>query len=72
MDEEEEARAFPRKVAIAFYAFLIVLGIIMYVGWGMFFGTWDLLAPENVGVYSIVVILIGFGITGVLLYTRSQ
>ncbi|MEE9224103.1 MAG: hypothetical protein V3U51_05080 [Thermoplasmata archaeon] len=71
MDEEEEASAFPRKVAFAFYAFLIVLGILMYLGWGMFFGSWDLLAPENIGVYSIVVILIGFGITGVLLYMRS-
>lgn len=70
MDEEEEARAFPKKVAFAFYAFLIVLGLLMYVGWGMYFGSWDLLAPQNIGVYSIVVILIGFGITGVLLYSR--
>jgi hypothetical protein len=71
MDEEEKAKTFPKKIAVAFYAFLVVLGILMYVGWGMFFGTWDLLAPENVGVYSIVIILLGFGITGVLLYTRS-
>jgi hypothetical protein len=71
MDEEEEERGFPKKVAVAFYAFLIVLGILMYFGWGLVFGSWDLLAPENVGVYSIVVILIGFGITGVILYTRS-
>ena len=70
MDEEEEARAFPKKVALAFYAFLVVLGILMYLGWGMYFGSWDLLAPQNIGVYSIVVILIGFGITGVLLYSR--
>jgi hypothetical protein len=70
MDEEEKAETFTKNVAIAFYGFLIVLGIFMYVGWGMFFGTWDLLAPQNVGVYSIVAILIGFGITGVLLYTR--
>lgn len=70
MDEEEEARAFPKKIAFAFYAFLIVLGILMYLGWGIYFGSWDLLAPQNIGVYSIVVILIGFGITGVLLYSR--
>ncbi|MCK5291863.1 MAG: hypothetical protein KAR39_07595 [Thermoplasmata archaeon] len=70
MDEEEEARAFPRKVALAFYAFLMVLGILMYLGWGVFFGSWDLLAPQNIGVYSIVVILIGFGVVGVLLYSR--
>lgn len=70
MDEEEESQRFPKKVAIAFYALLIVLGLFMYVGWGIYYGTWDLFAPENVGVYSIVVILLGFGITGVLLYSR--
>lgn len=70
MDEEEKSERFPKKVAVAFYLLLIVLGIFMYIGWGIAFGTWDLLAPENVGVYSIVVILLGFGITGVLLYTR--
>lgn len=67
---EEKDKIFPKKVAVAFYAFLIVLGVFMYIGWGIYFGTWNLLAPENVGVYSIVVILLGFGITGVLLYTR--
>ncbi len=70
MDEEEKAKMFPKKVAIAFYAFLILLGVFMYIGWGIAFGTWNLLAPESVGVYSIVVILLGFGIIGLLLYTR--
>lgn len=70
MDEEEEVKAFPRKVAVLFYAILIILGAFMYLAWGIYFGTWNLLAPESVGVYSIVIILIGFGITGILLYTR--
>ncbi|MFQ5885183.1 MAG: hypothetical protein ACE5IO_08810 [Thermoplasmata archaeon] len=69
-EEEEKAEIFPKKVAVAFYAFLIVLGIFMYVGWGIYYGTWNLLEPESVGVYSIVVILLGFGITGILLYSR--
>jgi hypothetical protein len=70
MEQEEKAEIFPKKVAVVFYAFLIVLGIFMYIGWGIYFGTWNLLAPESVGVYSIVIILIGFGIAGLLLYTR--
>lgn len=69
-EEEEKAEIFPKKVAVTFYAFLIVLGILMYVGWGIYYGTWNLLEPESVGVYSIVVILLGFGITGILLYSR--
>ena len=70
MEQEEKTEIFPKKVAVVFYAFLIVLGIFMYIGWGIYFGTWNLLAPESVGVYSIVIILIGFGIAGLLLYTR--
>ncbi|MCK4445386.1 MAG: hypothetical protein KAW09_12635 [Thermoplasmata archaeon] len=70
MGEEETSAVFSKKVAIAFYTLLILLGVLMYLGWGVFFGTWNLLAPESMGVYSIVVILLGFGITGVLLYSR--
>ncbi len=70
MDEEEKSAAFSKKVAVTFFALLIVLGVLMYLGWGVYFGTWNLLAPESLGVYSIVVILLGFGITGVLLYSR--
>jgi len=60
--------ASPRKVAAAFYFFLILLGILFYFGWGLIYGTWDLWRTENVGVYAVTLVLIGFGVTGFLLY----
>jgi len=70
LDNMEEEPALPRKVAMAFYIFLLILGIMMYVGWGIYYGSWNILAAENIGVYAIVVIMVGFGIAGILLYSR--
>lgn len=67
---EEEGSGFPRGVAVAFYAFLLILGIFFYLAWGIIFGSWDVTRPENVGVYALTVILVGFGIVGILLYSR--
>lgn len=64
--------AFSRRVAVAFYAFLLILGIFFYLAWGIIFGTWDITRPESVGVYALTVILVGFGIVGLLLYGRRQ
>ncbi len=55
---------------MAFYAFLLILGIFFYLAWGIVFGSWDVTRPENVGVYALTVILVGFGIIGILLYSR--
>jgi hypothetical protein len=43
----------------------------MYLGWGVYFGTWNLFALGNIGVYSIVVVLVGFGLIGMLLYYKD-
>jgi hypothetical protein len=68
---EEEPPVFARKLAFAFYAFLLLSGIAFYFGWSVFFGTWNPLTKENIGVYAVTVILVGFGITGMLLYRKS-
>ncbi|MEK6852110.1 MAG: hypothetical protein AABY30_06195 [Candidatus Thermoplasmatota archaeon] len=60
--------AFPRKIAAGFYFFLILLGLLFYVGWSLLYNTWDISRPENVGVYALTIVLLGFGITGYLLY----
>lgn len=65
-----EESAFPRKVAMVFYMFLLILGIFFYVGWSMIYNTWDITRPENIGVYALTVILVGFGIVGLLLYSK--
>lgn len=62
--------AFPRKIAAGFYFLLILLGILFYVGWSLLYGTWDITRPENLGVYALTVVMLGFGVTGYLLYRR--
>ena len=64
----DEESGFPRRVAAAFYFFLILLGIAFYVTWSLLYNTWDLTKRENTGVYAMTIILVGAGITGFLLY----
>jgi len=59
---------FPRRIAFAFYLLLFLGGIIFYLSWGLAYGSWNLLAHEWVGVYAVVIMLVGFGLVGMLLY----
>ncbi len=60
--------AFPRKIAFAFYSLLLIGGILFYLIWGFMYGSWNLLDPQWVGAYAVTIILVGFGIVGMLLY----
>lgn len=60
--------AFSRKVAFTFYALLFLAGIIFYLAWGFVYGSWNALAPEWIGVYAVTIVLVGFGLVGMLLY----
>lgn len=65
-----EEPQFPKTLAAGFYFFLILLGILFYVSWGILYNTWNLFDPESIGVYALTIILLGFGVTGYLLYRR--
>jgi len=65
-----EEPKFPRTLAAGFYFFLILVGILFYVSWGILYNTWNLAEPKNIGVYALTIILVGFGITGYLLYRQ--
>lgn len=60
--------AFPRRASFAFYALLFLGGIVFYLTWGFAYGAWNLLAPEWLGAYAVTVVLVGFGLVGMLLY----
>ncbi|HYS72228.1 MAG TPA: hypothetical protein VEM95_07375 [Thermoplasmata archaeon] len=57
-----------RKIAAGFYLLLLLLGVFFYFAWSLVFNTWDVTKPENMGVYAMTILLVGFGITGYLLY----
>lgn len=59
---------FPKKVSFWFYALTFLAGILFYLIWGFTYGSWNLLRPEWVGAYAVTVILVGFGLIGMLLY----
>ena len=71
MVDDESTGVNKRKLAFYFYTLLLVLGIFMYLGWGVYFGTWNLFEVGNIGVYAVVVILVAFGIVGMLLYHKD-
>jgi len=54
-----------RKVnpARAFYLLLLVAGVILYLIWSIIYDAW-----LDIGLYSVVVLLVGFGLVGYMLY----
>jgi hypothetical protein len=62
------ASELPRRVARGFYLLLVLGGLAIYVGWALWFGVWNPLTPEGVGLYAILVLFVGFGVVGWLLY----
>jgi len=62
-----EVSKMPTIVPRIFYTILFMLGIGLYIGWGILFNVWF-----DLGVYSISVILIGFGLTGMFIYSYLE
>lgn len=59
---------FPHRVAFLFYLALFMAGVIFYLIWGFVYGSWNLFAADWIGAYAVTVILVGFGLVGMLLY----
>jgi hypothetical protein len=62
-----EGSDFPNKAKMAISVLLIVAGFAMYWAWGLIYGSWNIFEKEFIGVYTIVVVLIVFGVLGLLL-----
>jgi len=57
----------PAIIPRIFYTILFMFGVGLYIGWGILFNVW-----LDLGVYSISIILIGFGLVGMLLYSYFE
>jgi hypothetical protein len=64
---EEEVRA-PKKVNYVRmgYLLLMVTGILVYLSWGILYN-----AFFDLGLYSVVILMVGFGLCGYILYGIS-
>jgi hypothetical protein len=50
----------------------VVAAVLFYWVWGVSYGSWNIFAAENMGVYSIFVVLLGLGVFGLLLAKYKQ
>mgnify|MGYP001186865912 FL=1 len=56
------------KLTRGFYYLLLPLALLFWVGWGLKFGVW-----WDIGIYSVLVVLLGFGlIGGFLVYGKTN
>jgi hypothetical protein len=68
---EQAQSDFPRRVAYWFYLLLLLGGIALYFAWGVAFGSWNIATREHAGIYTLTILMAGFGVTGLLLYRRK-
>ena len=55
------------NVRTAPFFFLTILGVLFYFVWGIAWGGWT-----DIGVYSITILLLGFGLVGLYLYSIME
>ncbi len=61
-----------KTVILHVYAFLLRVGGVLYVEWGIRYNAWNLFAPEIVGIDALAVVMVVFGVTGMLLCLPNQ
>jgi len=66
-----EGSEWQRKVIMAFWALLLIAGIAIFWIWGVLYDTWYPFTRGNIGIYTIYVPLIAFGVIGLLLYRKK-
>ncbi|MBI0582021.1 MAG: hypothetical protein JET69_03295 [Methanomassiliicoccales archaeon] len=65
-------QAYPKKAVTIFSLLLVVAAVLFYWVWGVSYGSWNIFAGTNMGVYSIFIILLGLGVFGLLLAKYKQ
>lgn len=63
----EDDSKLPPAIPRLFYTLLLAAGIVLYVSWALLYGV-----ALDVGLYAICAVLIGFGLTGMLLYSQLE
>ncbi len=56
-----------QKMTAGFYYSLIPLALVFWIGWGLKFGVW-----WDIGLYAVLVIMIGFGLIGGFVYGKQD
>jgi len=56
-----------KKMTAGFYYSLIPLALTFWIGWGLKFGVW-----WNIGLYAVLVVMMGFGLIGGFVYGKQD
>ena len=56
-----------KKITAGFYYFLIPLAFAFWIAWGLNFGKW-----WGIGLYAVLVVMLGFGLIGGFVYGRAK
>jgi hypothetical protein len=67
MADEKPELSTSRKIVRGFCILLMLSGFVMLIIWAGIYGIW-----KDIGLYSVVVLLIGFGLVGTLLYSIPE
>jgi membrane protease YdiL (CAAX protease family) len=62
-----EENVMPAIIPRIFYTIIFMMGVGLYIGWGILFNVWF-----DIGVYALCVVMIGFGLVGMLLYSYFE
>jgi hypothetical protein len=64
----EETKDSSRRITALFYALVLAGGVTLYLTWGIIFGSWNLFVVEHIALYSLVIVMVGMGAIGLVLY----
>jgi hypothetical protein len=67
-----EENTFPKKLELGVSALLLIGGIALYVVWGIAYNSWNFFDPLYIGLYSLVIVMVLFGLFGILLIRRRK
>jgi len=69
---DDDASEWQRKVTMSFFALLLISGIAIFWIWGVLYDIWYPFTRGNIGIYTIYVPLIAFGVIGLLLFRKKS
>ena len=67
MSENKEITGSEKRIYSFLSAMTFVIGAIIYIAWGVVYGSWNVFERTNLGVYAVTLILCGFGALGFIL-----
>ena len=67
IDKMEEEVELPKRIKLIFSFLVLIAGLALYIYWAASYDAW-----LDIGLYSISVPIIGFGLVGIFLFTRKD